>query len=65
MNKCIGYKESDVGHETKSIKSYMDQGDALSLDWLEGEALIGIQGYYPIPIKVAFAPLTTTHPLPP
>ena len=43
----------------------MDWGDASSPDWLDLKALIGTQGYCLIPIKFAFALLTTTtHPHP-
>ena len=44
------------------MQSCTDQGDVLSLDWLDLKALIGTQGYCLIPIKFAFALLTTTHP---
>ena len=44
------------------VRSCMDQGDASSPDWLDLKVLIGIQGYRLIPIKFAFALLTTTHP---
>ena len=43
----------------------MDQGDALSPDWLDLKALIGTQGYCLIPIKFTFALLTTTTHRPP
>ena len=43
----------------------MDQGDTSSHDWLVLKTLIGTQGYRLIPIKFAFALLTTTtHPHP-
>ena len=44
------------------MRSCTDQGDASSPDWLDLKALIGTQGYRLIPIKSAFAFLTTTHP---
>ena len=37
----------------------------LSPDWLFLKVLIGTQGYHLIPIKFAFALLTTTHPTSP
>ena len=40
-----------------------DQGDTSSPDWLDLKALIGTQEYRLIPIKFAFALLTTTHPI--
>ena len=42
----------------------MDQCDASSPDWLDLKVLIGTQGYRLIPIKFAFALLTTTCPHP-
>ena len=43
----------------------MDQGDALSPNWLVLKTLIGTQGYCLIPIKSTFVLLTTTnHPHP-
>ena len=45
------------------MRSHTDQGDMSSPDWLDLKALIGTQGYRLIPIKFAFALLTTsTHP---
>ena len=44
------------------MQSCMDQGDTSSPDWLDLKVLIGTQGCRLIPIKFAFALITTTHP---
>ena len=44
------------------MRSCTDQGDTLSPDWLGLKVLIETQGYCLIPIKFAFALLTTAHP---
>ena len=44
------------------MQSCTDQGDTSSPDWLDLKVLIGTQGCRLIPIKFAFALITTTSP---